>query len=382
MDFHYPPRAEQFRQEVRHWLQEHFTPEFQRLNNHVDLLEEDLVGLKLWNKKLAEARYVAIAWPTAYGGRHAGVMEQVVLAEEMSRVGAPKPLNHIGISNIAPSMMAYGTEEQKNTFLYPMLSGEKIWSQGFSESGAGSDLAALQTIAVDDGDSFIIRGQKVWNTLGCYADYCELLARSDPTAKKHRGISCLLVDLKTPGITVRPLITITGGTEFAEIFFDNVKVPKSALLGAVNDGWKVAMNTLSDERAGVANLHLALRKKVAQLIAISKDKKNPLSQNKVVRNKLARVYMMAEMQKALSNQVIAAAANGQSPGPESSIIKIAWSEIDDLIAETSASVLGADALSGYWGYNRLVTRAGSIAGGTTQVNRHIVAQRVLGLPKS
>jgi len=192
------------------------------------------------------------------------------------------------------------------------------------------------------------------------------------------------VDMKTPGIDVRPLTTMTGAKEFAEIFFDNVRVPKTALLGPLHEGWKVAMNTLSNERAGVANIHLGLRKKVADLLILSKEKTVDgiaLSKNPVVRQKLAKVYMMGEMQKALANVTIAGAANGKPPGAESSIIKICWAEIEELLAETSAAVLGADALQDRWGDNRLYTRATSIAGGTTQVNRNIVAQRVLGLPR-
>ena len=220
--------------------------------------------------------------------------------------------------------------------------------------------------------------------MGHYADYCELLVRTDPNATKHNGISCLLIDMKTPGIVVRPLTTLTGAQEFAEIFFDNVRVPKSCLLGPLHQGWMVAMNTLSNERAGVASLHLGVRKKVSDLIALAKNKivdGKPLSSDPVVRQKLARAYMMGEMQKAVADVTIAAASNGKPPGAESSIIKIAWGEVEDLIAETSAQVLGSDALQERWGDNRLYTRATSIAGGTTQVNRNIVAQRVLGLPR-
>lgn len=384
MDYRYPADAETFRLEVRAWIEKNLTNDVKGLHNRGDINQADLAKLKAWNKKMAEARYVAMSWPEAFGGRNAGVMQQVVLAEEMHRANAPGPLNPIGLNNIAPSIMAYGTEEQKQKYLKRMLSGEDIWCQGFSEPEAGSDLASLRTRAVEEGDSFIIDGQKVWNTLGHYADYCELLVRTDPSASKHHGISCLLVDMTTPGIEVRPLKTLTGAQEFSEIFFDQVRVPKSCLLGPLHEGWKVAMNTLSNERAGVANIHLSLRKKISDLIAEVKNKTVdgiPLSQNPVVRQKLAKVYLMGEMQKALATVTIAAAANGKAPGAESSLIKITWAEIEDLLAETSAQVLGADAMLERWGDNRLYTRATSIAGGTTQVNRNIVAQRVLGLPR-
>ena len=384
MDYRYPPEAEQFRLEVRQWLDHNLSEDLKGLSNRGDINIADLARLKAWNKKMADARYVAISWPEAYGGRNAGVMLQVVLAEEMHRANAPAPLNPIGLNNIAPSIMAYGSSEQKDKYLKTMLSGEHIWCQGFSEPEAGSDLASLRTRASEDGDGFMINGQKVWNTLGHYADYCELLVRTDPLASKHRGISCLLVDMKTPGIDVRPLTTMTGATEFAEIFFDNVRVPKSALLGPLHEGWGVAMNTLSNERAGVANLHLGVRKKIRDLIATAKNKTvdgKVLTENPVLRQKLARAYLLGEMQKTLADVTIAGAANGKGPGAESSIIKICWTEVEDLIAETSAAVLGTDALQDKWGDNRLYTRATSIAGGTTQVNRNIVAQRVLGLPR-
>ncbi len=384
MDYRYPPEAEQFRFEVRAWLDKNLTNEIKGVHNRGDIGQADLAKLKAWNKKMADARLVAISWPEGFGGRNAGVMQQVVLAEEMHRANAPAPLNPIGINNIAPSIMAYGTAEHKEKYLKRMLSGEDIWSQGFSEPEAGSDLASLRTRASEDGDYFIINGQKIWNTLGHYADYCELLVRTDPNATKHNGISCLLVDMKTPGIMVRPIVSLTGAREFSEIFFENVRVPKSGLLGPLHQGWSVAMNTLSNERAGIANLQLGVRKKVTDLIAAAKHKTidgKALSQNSVVRQKLAKVYLMGEMQKALANVTIAGAANGKPPGAESSIIKICWTEIEDLIAETSAAVLGADVLQDRWGDNRLYTRATSIAGGTTQVNRNIVAQRVLGLPR-
>src|SRR5690606_5422739 len=196
--------------EVRAWIENNLTPDLKGVYNRGEMSDEELAKLKRWNKCMAEARYVAISWPEEFGGRNAGVMEQVVLAEEMHRAGAPAPLNPIGLNNIAPSIMTYGTAEQKEKYLKKMLSGEHIWCQGFSEPEAGSDLASLRTRATEEGDGFVIQGQKVWNTLGHYADYCELLVRSDPGATKHNGISCLLVDMKTPGIDVRPLKTLTG----------------------------------------------------------------------------------------------------------------------------------------------------------------------------
>src|SRR5438270_3847390 len=340
--------------------------------------------MRTWNRKLADAGYAAIAWPTAYGGRGGGVMEQVVYAEELHRAGAPGTLNPIGISNIAPSIMEHGTEEQKQRFLPPMLRGDEIWCQGFSEPNAGSDLASLETRAVADGDHYVVNGQKVWNTFGHLASWCELLVRTDPEAPKHRGISCLLVDMSLPGIEVRPLLTITREREFNEIFFTDVRVPRSALLGGENEGWRVAMTTLTYERGGVASLHLSVRKKIADLLAlarITERRGRPAAEDPVLRQRLARVYLEGEYLKLLSDRAVSGALHGREAGPETSLAKLVWSECESHIAELVGDVLGPAANTGSWGRDRVYVRALSIAGGTTQVNKNIIAQRVMGLPR-
>ncbi len=385
MDYRYPQETAAFRQEVRQWLADNLGDDLRGISNRANPDPDQLEALRAWNRRIAEAGYAAISWPAEYGGRDAGVMEQVVLAEEMHRARAPAALNPIGLANIAPSIMTWGTEEQKATLLPRMLRGDDIWCQGFSEPDAGSDLASLRCRAVDDGDHFVINGQKVWNTLGHYADYCELLVRTDPDAPKHAGITCLLVDMHLPGITTRPLTTLTGAEEFAEIFFEDVRVPKSALLGPVNRGWEVAMTTLSNERAGVANLHLGVRDKIARLIDAAGRKVTagkPATKDPVIRQQLARVYLYGELQKALADVCVAGELNGRPPGAESSLTKQCWSDIEDMIGEVSPFALGADAHRGDWGDNRLYARATSIAGGTTQINKNIIARRVLGLPKA
>jgi alkylation response protein AidB-like acyl-CoA dehydrogenase len=311
-------------------------------------------------------------------------MEQVVFAEEMHRVGAPGTVNVIGVSNIAPAIIQWGTEEQKRRFLRPMLRGDDIWCQGFSEPNAGSDLASLQTRAVDDGDSFVVNGQKVWNTLGHLANWCELLVRTDPDAPKHAGISCLLVDMTSPGVDVRPLVTILGEHEFNELFFTDVRVPKSALLGPLHEGWRVAMTTLSHERGNVANLHLGLRRKVRDLLDLARTTVvdgRPVSEDPVVRQALARVYLEAEYLKLLADRAVSAALHGRPLGPESSLAKLTWSQCEAHVAEVAGLVLGPDANRGVWGRDRVYARAVTIAGGTTEVNKNIIAQRVLGLPR-
>jgi alkylation response protein AidB-like acyl-CoA dehydrogenase len=380
VDFTYPPEAEAFREEFRAWLDQHLTDDLRELAEHaVGDDPERIERLRGWNRTLADARYAAIAWPAEYGGRGASLMEQVVYAEEMHRAGAPGTVNIIGLSNIAPAIMEHGTEEQKRTLFPRMLRGDDIWCQGFSEPDAGSDLASLKTSAVLDGDHYLVNGQKTWNTLGAFANRCELLVRTDPTAPKHQGISCLLVDMTLPGIDARPLVTITGEREFSEIFFTDVRVPREALLGPVNEGWRVAMTTLAYERGTVANLHLGLRKKIADLLETAK--RSAAARDPVVRQRLARVYLEAELLKLLSQRAISGALHGREMGPESSIAKLVWSEAEQHLGEVAGDVLGPDANTGRWGRDRVAMRSYTIAGGTTQVNKNIIAQRILGLPR-
>jgi len=266
-----------------------------------------------------------------------------------------------------------------------MLRGDDIWCQGFSEPDAGSDVASLKTTAVLDGDHFVVNGQKTWNTLGHLANWCELLVRTDPSVPKHKGISCLLVEMSLPGIEVRPLVTITGESEFNEIFFTDVRVPRDALLGPLNQGWRVAMTTLAHERGGVASLHLGLRAKIADLIALAKQ--TPMGDGRtaaddpVLRRKLARVYLEGEYLKLIADRAISGAIHGRALGPESSVAKLLWSETEQHLCEVAGDMLGPDANRGKWGRDAVYSRALTIAGGTTQVNKNILAQRILGLPR-
>jgi len=386
MDFDYPPAAEAFRAEFRSWLEANVTDDIRGMGGGLAFDDPGVLARhQAWNAKLADAGYAAIAWPVEYGGRGAGVMEQVVWAEELHRADAPGPVNVLGIPNIAPAIMAYGTEEQKRRFLPPMLRGDEIWCQGFSEPNAGSDLAGLSTSAVRDGDYWVVNGQKVWTSLGHHAHFCELLVRTDPEAPKHRGITCLLVDMSLSGIEVRPLTTITGSHDFNEVFFDDVRVPADALLGPVNEGWRVAMTTLTHERGGVAKLHLALRAKVARLLDAAKATPGRnggfAADDPALRQRLARVYLEAELLKLIADRAISGELHGRALGPESSIAKLLWSETDQHIGEVAAAVLGPDAALGTWGRDRVGSRQSTIAGGTTQINKNIIAQRILGLPR-
>jgi alkylation response protein AidB-like acyl-CoA dehydrogenase len=385
MDLRYPPEAEAFRAELRAWLDANLEPDLPSASEVLEPGSPSLERLRAWNRKLADAGYAAMSWPVEYGGRGAGLLEQLVFVEEMDRAQAPTTVNLIGMPNIAPAIMQWGTDEQKARFLPRMMRGDDIWCQGMSEPDAGSDLASLSTRAVLDGDTFVVDGQKTWNTLGHIAGWCQLYVRTDPAAPKHKGISCLLVDMSTPGIEVRPLRTITGELGFSELFFTDVRVPATALLGPLHEGWKVATTTLAFERAGVAKLHLQLRRNIAELIDVSRRTTLPdgrtASEDPVLRQRLARIYLEGEYLKLLSDRAVSGQLHGRPTGPEGSLAKLVWSDLSNHLAEVASEVLGADGLLGARGVQRVSVRQSSIAGGTTQVNRNIIAQRILGLPR-
>ncbi len=367
--------AESFRLELRAWLADHFTADLaSALADHYS--DEAFDAHRCWTATLVDAGYGAIAWPVELGGRAAGLREQLAYNEEMARVGAPGPVNAIGVANIAPAIMAYGSEGQKHRFLRPMLRGDEIWSQGMSEPEAGSDLASLRCRAEVDGDHFVVNGQKTWNSNGHRADWCQLYVRTNPDVPKHKGITCLLVDMRTPGIVARPIRTMAGDTSFSEVFLTDVRVPRSALLGEVDDGWSVATRTLSNERAGVASLYLSLRRKLDRLLATAGAVDAP-----VARDALAARYIDARLLELLAKRSIGAALAGKPPGAEGSVIKLAWSQSEQRLANTAVDVLGMAALDGPWGSGLLGSRSLSIAGGTTEVNKNIVGERVLGLPR-
>ncbi len=366
--------AEAYRRELRAWLEARFTPEVAEAVGAPDGFDAH----RAWNATLVDAGYGAPAWPVRFGGRDADLPEQLVHHEEMARAGAPGPVNAIGVANIAPAIMAYGTDEQQERYLRPMLRGDEIWSQGMSEPEAGSDLASLRCAATLDGDTFVVSGQKTWNSNGDKADWCQLYVRTNPDVPKHKGITCLLVDMRTPGIGVRPIQTMAGDRGFSELFLTDVRVPRSALLGEVDDGWRVATRTLSNERAGIAGLYLAQRGKLDRLLAAARAAG---VSSPVARDALARRYIETRNLELLAKRSIGAALAGRPPGAEGSVIKLAWSLSDQALHETAIAVLGLDALHGTWGQALLASRSLSIAGGTTEVNKNIIGERVLGLPK-
>ncbi len=366
---------EAFRLELRAWLAAHFTAE---LGDAIGLRysDEGFDAHRAWNATLFDAGYGAISWPAAFGGRDAGLLEQLAYNEEMARAGAPGPVNAIGVANIAPAIMSYGTAEQQERFLRPMLRGDEIWSQGMSEPEAGSDLASLRCRGEIDGDVVVVNGQKTWNSNGHRADWCQLYVRTNTEVPKHKGITCLLVDMHTPGIEARPIRTMAGDAGFADVFFTDARFPLSSLLGEIDDGWSVATRTLSSERAGVASLYLGERAKLDRLLDATREVAGA-----VARDALVARYVEVRNLELLAKRALGAALAGKAPGAEGSVIKLAWSQADQAMATTGVDVLGLDALSGPWATNLLGSRSLTIAGGTTEVNKNIIGERVLGLPR-
>jgi alkylation response protein AidB-like acyl-CoA dehydrogenase len=367
--------AAAFRSELRAWLEAHFTVQI-AASVQDRFAPGAFEAHRAWNATLFDAGYAAVSWPAAHGGRDAGLAEQLAYHEEMARAGAPGPVNAIGVANIAPAIMSHGSAHQQERFLRPMLRGDEIWSQGMSEPEAGSDLAALRCTAVVDGDDFVVNGSKTWNSNGDRADWCQLYVRTNADVPKHEGISCLLVDLRTPGIEARPITTMAGDRGFSELWFTEVRVPRSALLGEVDGGWEVATRTLSNERAGVAGLYLAHRAKLDRLLEAVGPIESP-----VARQALVRRVIDARTLELLAQRTLDAARHGRAPGPEGSVIKLAWSSADQALSATAVDELGLDAQTGPWARAFLSSRSLTIAGGTTEVNKNIIGERVLGLPK-
>ncbi len=388
VDFSYPAEVEHFRSELRDWLSANLTDELiaaRRPSGYDDVTFEKL---RKWNRTMADGGWAAVSWPREYGGRGATVLEQLVYTEETTRARAPLPLNVIGMNNIAPAIMQYGTESQKTTLLPRMMRADDIWCQGMSEPEAGSDLASLRTKAVRDGSQgqhFVVNGQKIWTSLGHRAQWCQLYVRTDPEAPKHKGISCLIVDMKLPGIEVRPLVTLNGETDFSEIFFHDVRVPASALLGPLHAGWQVATTTLSHERAGAARLYAEMQVRLEELVddiaAAHGAKALEAFEDPVMLRRLGEIAVRIKYLEVLCQRSISATLHGGDAFGSASLAKTVWGEIGQDLAALAFDVLGTGGRNASWANYRLTSRSLTIAGGTTQINKNITAQRVLGLPR-
>jgi alkylation response protein AidB-like acyl-CoA dehydrogenase len=396
VDLNLTPQELRFRDEVRAWFAENVPKDWVKRRDE----EESMLGrfeyLRAWQRKLYDAGWAGISWPKDFGGRGAAVMEQVIFIEEMARAEAPPMANVIALGLIGPTIIAFGTPEHKKRYLAKMLSAEEIWCQGFSEPNAGSDLAALSTTGVLDGDHFVVNGQKCWTSYAWAADWCELVVRTDPAAPKHKGLTALLVDMHSPGVEVRGLKQMSGESEFGEIFFRDVRVPVANVVGKVNEGWGVAMGTLMHERGTFgAALQVNYRRNFNRLVEIAKriDRNGkPASEDPVIRQKLAQCY--AEIEVMRLNQLRAFSRINETgvPGPEGSIQKIFWSELNQRFQQVAMEILGPygqlthgspDAFDeGQWAYGYLRSRGNTIEAGTSEIQRNIIGHFVLGLPKS
>jgi alkylation response protein AidB-like acyl-CoA dehydrogenase len=385
----------EFRLNARKWLEENRPAGMMDRGFALPIDEHSIRTLRDWQRRLYDAGYLGISWPAEYGGQGKTIIEGAIFNEEMARLRAPAPLNELGLSMGGPTILEHGTEEQKKRFVKKILTCEEVWCQGFSEPGSGSDLAALGTRATLDGDEFVVNGQKVWTSLGQIADWCMLLVRTDSNVPKHRGISYLLVDMHSPGIMVQPLKQMTGEAEFNQIFFEDVHVPRSNLLGPLNGGWGVAITTLMNERATLSlatvmrfrNTFEDLAELARRMLA---DGSCGLAAAQV-RQTLAQFYVDVESMKYLAYRNFSRLKRGGTPGPEGSISKVLWSELNQRMNEFALVLQGPRAIlnegdneavdRGRWQYGLLRSRGNTIEEGTSEIQRGIIAERLLGLPK-
>jgi alkylation response protein AidB-like acyl-CoA dehydrogenase len=384
VDFAFPPETEHLRRELRAWLHENLTDEVIDSGRKRGRDEQAFEQLRAWSATMADAGWAAISWPAEYGGRDATAFEQLVYAEETTRARVPLSVNVIALNNIAPAIMQYGTENQKKRLLPRMLRADDIWCQGMSEPDAGSDLASLRTRAVRADDSadapYVVSGQKIWTSLGHRADWCQLYVRTDPEAPKHRGISCLIVDMSSPGITVRPLVTLNGDADFAEVFFDDVEVPADALLGPLHGGWQVATATLSFERAAAARLYSELQVRLDDLVRDVVADGADVTADPAVLGRLGELDVAIKNLEILCQRSISDTVNGKDGFATASLAKSVWGHVGQQLAALAFDVVPPDRRAA-WDDFRLTSHALTIAGGTTNISKNITGQRVLGLPR-
>ncbi len=393
MDLSFSVEDLAFAEEARSWLEANLPKAWRR--DRLWTRADDPAWVEIarpWQRLLFEGGWAAISWPRERGGRGAGVVQRWLFEEELDRIGAPRPIASSGaVDLIGTALLEHGTPAQQKRFIRPLLSGEELWCQGFSEPGAGSDLASLRTRAERHGDEFVVSGQKVWTSHADLADWCFLLCRTEPEAPKHRGLSLLLVDMHTPGITVRPLRQITGEAEFCEVFFEDVRVPAENLVGQPGSGWAIAMGILAHERGPVwtFTFQRKIRRSLDQLLAFVRRHK--LGADPLIRQWLAQAFIEVEMLRVSGYRSMTRLCRSGQPGSESSIEKVMGSETDQRLQDVTMRVLGAWANACPEGEEKewermvreyLYARSETIMGGTSEIQRNVIAQRILGLPRS
>jgi len=378
MDLTFSERETAFRDELREWLAAN-RPEAAPVGSGEDA---HYAFRREWQRRLYDAGWAAPNWPVEYGGRGATLSESAIYFEEIGRARVPLPANVLGLLLGGPTLMVWGTPEQKERYLPPILSAQEIWCQGFSEPDAGSDLAALKTHAVKDGEGWVVSGQKVWTSGARHSKWCMLVARTDSDVAKHKGLTYFLMDMEQDGVQVRPLRQMTGEAEFSELFIEDARIPDANVVGGVGNGWKVALTTLMNERAGLGfALQIRLRQLLDDLIAAAAER--GLLDDPLYADALAELHVRCESIRLLAWKGLTDVERYGQPGPEGSLVKWLWSETNQRLTQLAVDILGAAALSSgtSWSYELLRARGNTIEGGTTEVLKNIVAERVLGLPR-
>ena len=394
MDLNYTPEDVAFRKSVRAWLEQNLP------RNPIRTLEER----RVWHRRLYEGGYLGMGWPKAYGGGDARPMEQAIVADELARASAPAPTNGLGLGIVGPTIVVHGTDAQKTRYLRKILTAEELWCQLYSEPNAGSDLAALRTSAEDKGDHFIVNGQKTWTSAGSIADWGLLLARTDPAVAKHKGITCFLINMRQPGIEVRPLKQITGSSEFSEVFMTNARVEKADQIGRLGEGWGIAQTTLGYERGGRALARItSYASQYGRLVEVARRLKRhgrPLIDDPVIRQKLGRIWAELEVERYGALRMLTLLERGEHPGAGGSLTKLSYSEFEKRFMEMAMEILGpygqltegapeelrleidtAVGEQGTWAYAFLWSRAGTIYAGSSEIQKNVIGERILGLPK-
>jgi len=396
MDFRLSAAEEEFRGQVRAWLTANLPPGWGTPGYRAPRsAAEKIAASKAWQATLHRGGWAGITWPREFGGRGATIVEQLIFNEECAAANAPDSINlAVALGLVGPTLMACGTGEQQARFLPRILRGDDIWCQGFSEPNAGSDLANLRTRGEVRGDAIVVSGQKIWTSFAQYADWCILVVRTNPDApRKHDGMSFLLVDMKSPGITIRPLVEMTGEAWFNEVFFDEVRVPRTHVVGQIDRGWDVVLTTLAHERGGTAP-HARLRRELralCQLAARTRYGGATAARERGVRQRLAQLAIEVQLARLTAYRNVTVIQRTGKPGPEGSILKLFWSEVEQRLMEVACEILGPYAVlaqgdirareDGFWSRELLWTRSATIYAGTSEVQRNIIAQRVLGLPR-
>ncbi len=376
MDLTFTPAEDAFREEFRAWLRDH-DPGPEPADEHAQF------NWRLrFQRQLHDGGWVGVDWPVEFGGRGATVTESAILFEELALASAPLPVNVLGLLLAGPTLMKWGNEEQRERLLPPILSGDEVWCQGFSEPDAGSDLAGLKTRAVRNDDDWVVTGQKVWTSLAQYSKWCLLLARTDPDVPKHKGLTYFILDMEQEGVTIRPLRQITGRAEFNELFIEAARIPATRIVGGVGNGWKVALTTLMNERAGLAFFQqVAMRKLLDHLVSDLATRE--LLDDAEVRAQVADLHARIEVLRFTAYRSLSATQKHGQPGPEGSLLKWMWSSTNQQLTQFAVATLGPRALfdDSRWSFELLRARGNTLEGGTTEILKNIVAERVLGLPK-